>query len=386
MDARRQHRRIASLLGILLLGYWAVSGLVICTWDLLDPDQGWAVMGGGPGARAALDSRVLPPLPDPRTLREGVAKALGSAGGLAVASIDLRMVHGRARLQLAGADGSRDTALAFDAASGQPLAREQSYDLSAGLARAARRDRVKSWHKGDIAGLPGQAVALLAAAVLATLVATGATLFLRLRRASERAGRGSAFWTVPRESRWRRVHRWVAVVAAVFLLNTALTGLVLESGEILVQLAIRYHLGRPPYPMPTPMPPVSQAPLPAGQGAALEATWQAARQAAPGSPVVALQLVERGGHVLALATLAGEAGRVLAFDDGGRPVHDGIDHGVQQGNGYFADWHQVVKRMHRGDIIGVRSGRWVAWANGLALLYLVSSGLAMILRTRRAAP
>jgi hypothetical protein len=44
---------------------------------------------------------------------------------------------------------------------------------------------------------------------------------------------------------------------------------------------------------------------------------------------------------------------------------------VQRGNGYFADWHQVLKRMHRGDVVGHFGGRYFSIAVG-ALRMLVS--------------
>ncbi len=61
---------------------------------------------------------------------------------------------------------------------------------------------------------------------------------------------------------------------AALLLNVAVTGTILESGdEMLLQLALRYHIGTPPYPMPTPLPPVSEAPLSGDLRQALQSSY-----------------------------------------------------------------------------------------------------------------
>jgi len=39
-------------------------------------------------------------------------------------------------------------------------------------------------------------------------------------------------------------------------------------------------------------------------------------------------------------------------------------------------WHQILKRLHRGDIIGV-NGRWVLVTADLCLLFLATSGIVM---------
>jgi uncharacterized iron-regulated membrane protein len=382
MDTRRLHRRVMSIFGLLLL-YWALSGLVIASYDLRDPEQAWAVMGGGPGASVTLEARRLPALPAPETLHAGIEAALAAAAGMPIASADLRMARGQARLQLAEADGDRAHLRRYFAATGQPMTQDEAEDPAADAQRTARHDWIKSWHKGDIAGLPGQFLGLATALVLATMLVTGLSIYLRLLRARRKAGRRAVFWRVPRESWWRRVHRWVAVIAAVLLVNTVVTGLVLASAEILLQLAIRYHVGVPPYPRPSPLPPLSDGPLVGNLPDALQRTYAAATPAAAPDPVVIVQLLRRDGRQLGLATTAGPHARVLAFDMAGQPITSGSGFDRQRGNGYFADWHQIVKRMHRGDIIGTHAGRYIAIANGCALLYLAISGFVMYLRPAR---
>ena len=167
------------------------------------------------------------------------------------------------------------------------------------------------------------------------------------------------------------------MTAAVLLLNTALTGLVLGTGEVVLQLFLRYHIGSPPYPRPSPLPPQSSGPLAGDLAEALQRIYLAGNAAAAPDPVAIVQLVRRDSAPLGLVTTGGRHPRVLAFDLQGQPVGGDGDHDRQRGNGYFADWHQVVKRMHRGDIIGVHAGRYLALANGCALLYLAVSGFVM---------
>ena len=294
------------------------------------------------------------------------------------ASVDLRVTNGNARLQLAEASGERGTMRRFYAATGAPMSqRVADGDAFAnGPPPVPFRDWLKSWHKGDIAGLPGQSVALCAGLVLLVMVVTGAGTYLRMWRMRRRMNKHAIFWN-SRESLWRRLHRWIAVVAAVLLLNVAITGSVLEVGEILVQLAIRYHIGTPPYPMPSALPPLSDAPLAGDLRQALQTSYDAGVAAAQGEPVKIVQIVRRDGVQKGLVTVAGAHPRVLAFDMTGRPVADWATTGVEHGNGYYADWHQMVKRMHRGDIVGHFQGRYFSIGVGLAFLYLVVSGLVL---------
>jgi uncharacterized iron-regulated membrane protein len=47
------------------------------------------------------------------------------------------------------------------------------------------------------------------------------------------------------------------------------------------------------------------------------------------------------------------------------------------------DVHETVKRMHRGDFLGL-TGRWMDLLTGFAILFLTVSGIAMYLQLYRA--
>ena len=385
MNARRLHRGTMTI-GGLLIAYWVISGLTIAIFDATDPHQSWAALGGGPGARLNDEAAGARSVPSPATLASGIGNALSVAAtrGLPIASVDYRMVGDTPRLELSAADGSRDTELRFYAKTGEMMDPLIADDDSARAvpSPASLRERIKSFHKGDALGLPGQILGLLAGVSLAVMVASGATLYLQLWRARRKAGHSALFWK-SRENRWRRLHRWVAIVAAIFLLNKAVTGTILGWGEIQVQLAL-HHILPFPYPMPTPMPPFSEGRLQGDLLRGLKTSYEAAQAAIPGAPIVAIELVRRDEKEKGLVTIGGSRPQTLAFDMlAGTPVDDSARSGVQVGNAYFADWHQVLKRMHRGDIIGRFAGRYGDIACGVALLYLVASGIFLWLQMRR---
>jgi uncharacterized iron-regulated membrane protein len=305
---------------------------------------------------------------------------------MAVASVDLREVNSIPRLQLAQTDGHRATRRFFRADTGAPLDAESAEgDRTPEPSEVTQRNRLKAWHKGSAAGLVGQALGLLTGVSLLALVVTGLQLYLRLWAARRARGLPAFFWrNGAAESPWRRLHRSVAMVASVWLLNTALTGSVLALAELQLNVFLQYGLGAPPYPRPTPMPPVSQARLSPDLASQLQTAWRAAQEQEPGAEILAVQLVVRDGIPKALVSLDRTAPHVRVFQAlTGEPLKDPANDGVQMGQGYYADWHQVLKRMHRGDILGYFSGRWVSLVSGLSLLYLLTSATVMFGRAWR---
>jgi uncharacterized iron-regulated membrane protein len=294
-----------------------------------------------------------------------------------VASVDLRMVGNTARLELAEASGDRTTMRRFYADSAAPMTQEVADGEKVGGPPddISPRNKLKAWHRGNIAGLPGQVLGLLVGLSVIALVVTGTVLYFKLWGARRKAGRGAFFWSA-KESLWRRLHRWIAIVAAAFIFNIAVSGSILAYGEIQLHVFLEHGIGAPPYPRPTPVPPVSEAPLPPDVNAMLQRSYHAARVYSPNGRITAVQLVVRNGIAKGLVTLGGTKPRILAFDaHSGSEVSDWSTSGVQVGQGYFTDWHQVLKRLHRGDIFGSFAGRFLDMAAGLALLYLLVSSI-----------
>lgn len=382
MPMRDWHRWTMTVFGVVLL-YWATSGLVIATYDLTDPAQSWAIEGGGPGARLVEATSTLPALPSPTNLATGIETARSRVADMSVASVDLRRVSQGIRLQLADASGDRGHMHRFYADSGRPMS-----DLVAdGDLNAPKnptqglRNAIKGWHRGSALGLVGQAVGLLAGLALIVLIMTGCLHYLRLWKGRRNMGRAGFFWA-GKESVWRRTHRWVGAVAAAFLLNIAVTGVVLAWGELQLGVFLKYGVGAPPYPRPSPMPAVSARPLPRNWPDMLRTTYDAAQRQHEGSQITSVTLVERAtGPTVGLATLGGDRPAMLAMNaQTGAAISDWAASGVQRGNGYFSDWHQIFKRLHRGDIVGDFSGRYFDILTGLSLLYLVLTSFSLYWR------
>jgi uncharacterized iron-regulated membrane protein len=371
---RTWHRWIMTVM-VIALSYWVGSGLVMAIYDASDETQVWAIEGGGPGARLTDAARTAASIPDPATLAAPISTALASLGTMAYASVDLRMVGDTARLEFAEASGERDTMRRFYAETAAPMT-QQVADGDTGARppdNVIKRTTLKAWHRGNIIGMPGQVLGLLVGLSLIVLVVTGVVLYFKLWAARRKAGRPEFFWSA-KESLWRRLHRWIAIVAAAFIFNIAVSGSILAYGEIQLNIFLQHHIGAAPYPRPTPMPTVSEAPLPHDVNAMLQTTYRAGRVYSPNGRITALQLVVRNGIPKGLVTLGGIRPRILAFDArGGAEISDWSTGGVQVGQGYFADWHQALKRFHRGDILGSFAARYVDLAAGLALLYLVVS-------------
>jgi uncharacterized iron-regulated membrane protein len=375
---RHWHRWIASIIAV-MMSYWVVTGLIMATYDVSDPVQTWAIEGGGPGARLNDWAVTAAPIPDPSSVAQGVAAAQAASGALAVASVDLRMTGGTVpRLQFAEASGERTTMKRFYAATGESMPETVAdHDYDANLPPTVRlRNTLKAIHRGNIAGLTGQTIGLIVGLSLFTLAVTGTILYFQLWSA-RRASRKPAFFWQARESIWRRLHRWIGVVSAALLLNIALSGSFLAYEEIQLHLFLDHGIGFPLYPRPSPLPPVSTGSLPSDFNGMLQTSYRAALASHPGSGIAAIQLVVRDGDPKGLVTLGGSAPQTLAFNPvSGAPVSDWATGGVQVGNGYYADFHQFVKRLHRGDVFGFR-GRYVDIASGLALLYLVISSFLL---------
>jgi len=361
-----------------LLAYWALSGLTMAIYDATDHNQIWAIEGGGPGARLTDDAITALPIAPPATYTPGINKALAQAGTMPIASADLRMVGNVARVQFAEANGNRATRVRFYANSGAPMSDDVADAVLHDPANHQFRNYIKSWHRGNIIGFTGQYIGLFTGLALIAMVVTGVFFYFQQWNARRAIGKDGFFWS-SRETIWRRLHRWTAIVSAVFVLNIAISGVILAWGELQLDYFLQYHIGFDPYPRPTPMPAESSAPLPGNIIPMLQASYQAARAQNPQANITSVTLVERGDGVPhGLVVLGGATPQTLAFNaTSGTPVTDWATGGVEVGQGYYADWHQALKRIHRGDIIGNFSGRYIDMAAGLCFLYLVISSFVM---------
>lgn len=169
---------------------------------------------------------------------------------------------------------------------------------------------------------------------------------------------------------WRKIHRWVSIIAAAYLLNMAATGALLAWDEWSLRLpggnlspAVRLAAANP-----QPLPDVNLA-------AAAQTAYRAAQALAPDAPMTALRMNVARGVLQGVAEFGGAyPGRItVRAADGARlsgpPGPTTPDAAIA--------YHQMLKRLHRGDFIGSFSGRYLSIIAGCCLLFLSISGLVM---------
>lgn len=184
---RNLHRWVMTVVVVLML-YWAVSGLILALYDYADNSQAYAFDGGGVGTARA--GRALGQLPPEQMsgLIDGALSALRrTAPTAALRSAELRLVAGKP-VALFVADDSAQTRWAFDPATGASLPYPGDEPVSLHQA-------IKTWHRGNVAGLTGQILALVVAAALAFLTLTGIVLYVQMLRQRQRLGRRAWFWS-----------------------------------------------------------------------------------------------------------------------------------------------------------------------------------------------
>lgn len=172
----------------------------------------------------------------------------------------------------------------------------------------------------------------------------------------------------------RRLHRWVATLAAAFLFFVAGTGGLLAVDNLAVALRAP-PAGQPQFRSPVVVraaaQPLSVVDLPR----MIEETLSAVQVHARGVPVRAIQVRYFGSMPQGVIITDERAPRQLVFDlRNGRMV--GFDEPEYPAIRFLFPWsmHETLKKLHRGDLIGM-SGRTLDLTTGMCLLFLVVSGL-----------
>lgn len=170
----------------------------------------------------------------------------------------------------------------------------------------------------------------------------------------------------------RTLHRWISIIAAVFLANIAITGMMLSWDFISEQIwgfPGGPPVGRGPATIPLPL-----AELPA----LMAATKQAAQARVPDGAVTAIRLVATDKTIQGIVLVNGEhAGRMVFDARTGQHLSGPAAKAPPEGQPLPpVTGHQFLKRLHRGDAIGF-PGRYLDLTAGLALLYLTISAFWM---------
>jgi hypothetical protein len=189
----------------------------------------------------------------------------------------------------------------------------------------------------------------------------------------------------------RGIHRWVSIVAAIFVLYVAATGLMMAFDSVWTTAYMASHGLMPSSGGGGPPPALIQ--MFANDGTVADAdlapmlstTLAAARITASDSqPPRVIRLRTYGGMPQGVVVTGDEVADQQVFN-----ARTGEPAGLYE-PGYPRtpmplQWgvHETWKRLHRGDYFGL-AGRWMDLMTGLSILFLTVSGCVMYLQLYRA--
>jgi uncharacterized iron-regulated membrane protein len=210
---------------------------------------------------------------------------------------------------------------------------------------------------------------------LGVFVVTGLVMYWQLLSARKRIKRPQWFWVAG--GWWRTLHRWGAIVASVFIMAIALSGLWLAVESLVFGYYLAAHLpkaGQPMVRQPAATP-LEDLQLPAMLSTTLRA-YESSSFA--DQPLKVLRLRIYGGmrQGVLIAGLGEDTQQVVFNASTG--VRAGLTEPGYPPTGFPFGWqaHQIAKQIHRGSYIGL-SGRWMDLFGGLSLIYLSLSGIVM---------
>ena len=303
--------------------------------------------------------------------------------------LELRVIDGKpvGSVQAGGPAGSH--IVRFDLATGASLPKLP--ELPRGHQTPSLRGKAKSWHRLNVLGDSNVWLNALVGIGLFVMIVTGLVMYFQLLRARKRAGLNAIFWSA---GGWcRSLHRWVSIVAALFLMVVSITGTLL-SIDTLALWIYRYihaptgssfeHL-----PFPIAMSGDYSSPLPDAKLSTMLGTTVSAFRASYGdTPIKVLRLryfsgmpqgvIIAGGNDTRQFVFNADTGKRASMTEPGYPYY-GFPFGWEE--------HELVKKIHRGDALGI-PGRLMDLFAGLSLVFLSASGLVMyldLLRRRRRA-
>jgi len=297
--------------------------------------------------------------------------------------LELRVIDGKP----VGLAQAGDRLFRLDLTTGASLSNVP--ELPRGRQTPSLRGKAKSWHRLNALGDPNVWLNALVGIGLFVMIVTGLVMYFQLLRARRRAGLNAIFWSAG--GWWRSLHRWVSIVAALFLMVVSVTGTLLSIDTL--ALWIYRYMHAPPgsslghLPFPIGMDGDFSTPLPdAKLSRMLETTLSAYWSTHGATPIKVLRLRYFGGMPQGVLITGGDDTQQLVFnaDTGKRAsmTEPGYPY-----TGFPFGWeeHELVKKIHRGDALGI-PGRLMDLFAGFSLVFLSASGLVMyldLLRRRR---
>jgi len=416
--------RTFGIVVVLVLFYIPLTGTLIQLADLralvshapaADPDmQDMRVHGNGPPNYAVLSlpDYTAPALPTGLDYTESFARiaalAHAAAPGAPLRLIELRMAEGKpaGHVQV-GAEH-----LIFDLSSGAPLPAADLPPVNPGKLVPSARETFKAFHRFMFMSRWGVAVNVVAGLVFGLMVFTGLVHYFRLLASRRKVGRGAPLWRAG--GWWRDLHRWLSVVAGIFVIVLVVSGFALAInclGQDLNTRAVpRAPSGAIPSAQTSPPPdselaaithtsfrelfywvhgPISDAipsdkassPLRDSELAAMtHTTLSAFHDAMPGTAIKVLRLRYFAGYPQGIVVTAGHDTAQFVFNAAtGRPMSE-TEPGYPS-TGFPIGWqaYQWLKAIHSGEMFGM-SGRSFQTLGGLAMVYLSVSGIVMYYR------
>jgi uncharacterized iron-regulated membrane protein len=335
-------------------------------------------------------------LPDSFDFSSSLAKVLAaarqSAGNTQLKFLELRVIDGKpvgiVKACNYGPGSFEDRVVQFDVATGAALPGPPERPR----ARPAPsiRQQAKAWHRLNALGDQMVWLNALVGIGLFVMVVTGLVMYFQLLRARARTGRRALFWSAG--GWWRSLHRSVSVLAALFLLFVSVTGTLLSIDSLALWIYRDTHFSRDSngrLPFPVGMDGDFSSPLSDTQLPAMLATTLSSYHARYGKkPIKVLRLRYFSGMPQGVIITGGDDTRQLVFNAVTGERASMTEPGYPY-TGFPFGWeeHEFVKKIHRGDALGI-PGRLMDLFAGLSLVFLSTSGLVMyldMLRRRRRA-
>jgi uncharacterized iron-regulated membrane protein len=187
----------------------------------------------------------------------------------------------------------------------------------------------------------------------------------------------------------RRLHRWISIVAAVFILLVSVSGMMMAFDSVWTTAYLSRHGlsvqgGNGP--------PVALVKMFADDGvvadadldAMLATTLKAAQGGDPSTPSPrVIRLRTYGGMPQGVVITGEDTAQQRVFNARTGEVASLYEPGYPRTPMPLQwDVHETWKRVHRGDYFGL-TGRWMDLLTGCAILFLAVSGIVMYLQLRR---
>ena len=379
----RTVHRVVSLFVVLVTFYLGISGTLIQLIDLqtlfrhapaTDPEM-MAIREDkdGPDDFAVLETAeyTAPALPANFDYQRALSKLVDAAH---TTLRDAPLDYAEMRMLQSGPIGrvqSGNQLLRVDFATGQarvsPVPRRERPAPST-------RNTIKGLHRMTSFGDWALWINPIVGIALGAFVVTGVVMYWQLLSARKRIKRPQWFWVAG--GWWRTLHRWLSIVAAVFILAIALSGTWLAVESLDFGFYLAHHLPQPGQPMvrESGVTPLQDAQLPA----MLTTTSGGYKSSLADQPLKVLRLRVYGGmpQGVVVTGLGDDTQQTVFNAVTGRRV--GLSEPGYPATGFPFGWqaHQIAKQIHRGSYIGL-SGRWMDLFGGLSIVFLSLSGAVM---------